>query len=173
MPVDIRRDFMQHPILGSMDAFYVPGGLPYLRTRKLRLGALPFESTLTLWTDPEHPSDMVIKEAVDLVNATDAFRTEVENRFFEDYMEFTRDEYLKYADDPAYEVSADMLPAIALPAEIWSIFKPLDHSASIHEPTDMCPDDGTEVVLSFRVDFDEEHEFHMTFLDGTFYELTR
>ena len=137
-----------------MDAYYVPGGRPYSSTKKLKLAALPFESKLTIWTDPERPSALAIKGALELVNATDAFRTEVENRFFEQYTQCTRDEYLEYVNDPDYDVTADMLPAITQPIEIWSIFHPVEYSASINEPTEMYPSEVAEVVLSFSVAFD-------------------
>ena len=156
-----------------MDAFYVEGGMPYLRTKQLKLGALPFEAVLTIWTDPENPSDIALKGAVDLVNSDVAFRTEVERRFFDDYNDVTRAEYLEYANDPAYGITPEMLPTIERHEQVWSIFHPLQHAASIHEPNDMYPSDVAEVVLSFGVSFDKEHDLQITFKDGKFFELTR
>ena len=156
-----------------MDAYFIPGGLPYLRTKKLALGALPFESLVTLWTNPDSPSDIAIKGAVDLVTSDASFRAEVELRLFEDYTEYTREEYLGYANDPAYEITLDMLPLISRPDEVWTVFHALEHAASIHEPDDMYPSDVAELVLSFGASFDKEHDFNVVFKDGKFHELTR
>ena len=156
-----------------MDAFYVEGGQPYLVTAKLAIGALPFESVITIWTDPEHPSKIVISGAVDLVRSGNEFRREVEHHFFEDYINGTRDEYLEYASDPSYGITSEMLPDIKFPQEIWSILKPTDHAVSIREPGEFYPSKAAEVKLSFSVAFDAEHDFHLVFKDGKFFELTR
>ncbi|WP_395742011.1 DUF6985 domain-containing protein [Prosthecobacter sp.] len=174
MKLDIRKNFLTHPVLGAMDAFYVPGGLPYLVTGRLRIGALPFESSITLWTDPENPADIALTGAVGLVQSGADFRAEVERRFFEDYTTCTRPEYLEYARDPGYGIDPSMLPEIHEPHEVWSFLRPCEHGAvSVHEPGKFYPSQVAEVCLSFSVPFDAEHDFTLKFRDGKFAELTR
>ena len=151
MKLDHRPDFIEHLVLGAMDAFYVEGGKPYLQTQKLKLGAFPFESVLTIWTDPENPSDIALKGALDLVNSAPTFRAEVEGCFFDDYNDVTRDEYMEYATDPSYDVTPDMLPNIERPDQVWSIYTPLEHTASIHEPDDMYPSDVAELLSLIHI----------------------
>ena len=174
MPPEIRKNFITHPVLGAMDAFYVEGGLPYLITGKLPIGALPFESIITIWTDPERPTDIAISGAVNLVQSGEDFRAEVERRFFDDYRTVTRDEYLEYARDPGYDIDPSMLPEIHEPHEVWSFLKPCEYGAvDIKEPNKFYPSKVAEVSLSFTVSFDSEHDFHIIFRDGKFAELSR
>jgi hypothetical protein len=173
MKFNVRKNHFTHPILGTMDAYSIEGGFPFLTTGQLAIGTFPFTSALTIWTDPDRPSDIAISGAVNLIHSGDDFRTEVERRFFDDYVKFTRDEYLEYARDPAYGITPAMLPEIHTPSEIWSIFRPLERAVSISEPSESYPSDVAEVSLSFSVAFDTEHDFYIVFKDGKFFELTK
>jgi hypothetical protein len=168
-----QENFTTHVVLGPMDATYVEGGQPYLTTKKLALGSLPFQSAVTIWTDPEHPSDLAISSAINLIRSGDDFRAEVEKRFFDDYVQVTRVEYLEYAQDPAYGITPEMLPELRSPSEIWSILRPLEEAVSVSERHEERPWSGIELTLSFSAAFDREHDFHITFRNGKFYEITR
>lgn len=126
-----------------------------------------------MWTDPDTPSNVVIDGAVSIVESREAFRTEVERRLFNDYIEDTRPEYLEYASDPSYAVSSDMLPELSGYAEVWTVFSPTIGCVSIDEPSEFYPSNRAEITLSFSVAFDVEHDFHVIFRDGHFSEVTR
>ncbi len=174
MKPDIRKQFLNHPVLGPMDAFFVKGAQPYLRTPELRSDRFLFSSQITIWTSPENPSDIAISGAANLVQSGDDFRAEVERRFFEDYITITHTEYLEYASDPAHGITPSMLREIHTPAEVWSFLRPKnDDTAAINEPDRFDKSQIAEVTLSFSVSFDAEHDFHIVFKGGKFYELTR
>lgn len=66
-----------------------------------------------------------------------------------------------------------MLPEIGSPTEIWHIYSVKDYGVSISEPDTARGDSIAEITLSFVAPFDHEHDFHVVFRNGKFYEITK
>ena len=153
---------IDHPILGLIV------GDKWLWTLQRKFAA-PFsnytarEMCIAVNDSQEHPSPAQLQAMVDLIQAPDSCREEIENALFESYRDEIRpDTLLMFGDDPlAYGVSPEkvpeILPEIAEPTEIWQIITGID-SIWVHE--------DAHLSIGFEAIFDEEHNVVVNMRDG-------
>lgn len=144
---------IDHPILGLIDN---DNGLWKMhREFSVSFSSCTIKEILIDVDDPEdQPSARQLKALIDLLQAPDSFRKDLETSFFINYRDEIRPDILMmYGDDPlAYGVAPEdvpnIIPEISDPTEMWQLVK---GCISI-----FVRPDGS-ISIAYENTFDEEH----------------
>lgn len=162
-----------HPVLGECKRrFSGPNnkGDTYaviLKSKPIVIGGLDiaFPELELMLRNAEEPTEQEISEVTAVLNLSKEQKLEVEESVFRQYADDIYPTYLEiYSNDYGMEKNEidKLLPALESPRQIWRLFGD-PRGVSYYPPNN--------IQLSYRCNFDDEHDLNLSFSNGKLVEV--